>query len=329
MKKEETMPTYREFLFYVKENILQYMPPSYRDHKVKLIQNVKDNDQKMEGITIQEGKKTVEMCPAVYLETYYIQFLSGRDIDHVMHGIAAEYLQAVRFQERLPLPNLLDFGVAKSRIQYRILNQRMNRDRLRDAVYQLVEDLAKVYMITGQRVHGFEYAAVIRKDILQEWGITEHELEQVAERNMKRNFHPVLVAGSEERQELTPQQRHQKNLLTREKDICREMLFILTNEERSLGATAILLPDMAEQIHKRIGDDYYILPVSLDEVLIAPKRFSTTPKKLGMMLREANQSIPREVILSDCVYEFTRENPQIRRVPESMLQKEKSGRDER
>ena len=221
------MPTYREFLFYVlfyvKENILQYMPPSYRDHKVKLIQNVKDNDQKMEGITIQEGKKTVEMCPAVYLETYYVQFLSGRDIDDVMHGIAAEYLQAVQFQERLP------------------------------------------------------------------------------------------------------RQRHQKNLLTRKKDVCREMLFILTNEERSLGATAILLPDMAEQIHKRIGDDYYILPVSLDEVLIAPKRFSTTPKKLGTMLREANQSIPREVILSDCVYEFTRENPQIRCVPESMLQKEKSG----
>ena len=56
MKREETMPTYREFLLYVKENILQYMPPSYRDHKVKLIQNVKDNDQKMEGITIQRER---------------------------------------------------------------------------------------------------------------------------------------------------------------------------------------------------------------------------------------------------------------------------------
>ena len=59
------------------------------------------------------------------------------------------------------------------------------------------------------------------------------------------------------------------------------------------------------------------------------ERMETGLKKLGAMLREANQSIPREVILSDCVYEFTRENPQIRRVPESMLQKEKHGRDNR
>lgn len=47
-------------------------------------------------------------------------------------------------------------------------------------------------------------------------------------------------------------------------------VYVLTNTSRFLGASAILFTDVLKKIYNLLGTDYYILPVTVHEVLIIP-----------------------------------------------------------
>ena len=61
------------------------------------------------------------------------------------------------------------------------------------------------------------------------------------------------------------------------------------------------------------------LPSSIHEILTVPKDVNLPPQDLGRMVREVNRwEVPREDVLSDCVYEYDREKGKLRQVPESV-----------
>lgn len=50
----------KEFYEYVKDNVKEYLPESYKDAEIKLQEVVKNNGLKLTGITIPKG--TREQC---------------------------------------------------------------------------------------------------------------------------------------------------------------------------------------------------------------------------------------------------------------------------
>lgn len=47
-------------------------------------------------------------------------------------------------------------------------------------------------------------------------------------------------------------------------------LYVLTNRNSHFGASAMIFDDVLDKIRKLIGCDYFIIPMTLDEVLIVP-----------------------------------------------------------
>ncbi len=64
-KGYKRMMNRKEFYEYVKDNVKEYLPESYRDAEIKLQEVEKNNGLKLTGITIPNGDQRI--VPRVYL----------------------------------------------------------------------------------------------------------------------------------------------------------------------------------------------------------------------------------------------------------------------
>ena len=89
-------------------------------------------------------------------------------------------------------------------------------------------------------------------------------------------------------------------------------MYVLTNKRRTQGAVCILYEGILWECYKCIGEDYYILPSSVHEVILLADTGEEDIQLLKRMVREVNatQVLPEEV-LSDSVYYFDREKREV------------------
>lgn len=82
-------------------------------------------------------------------------------------------------------------------------------------------------------------------------------------------------------------------------------LSVLTNESGIDGAALIACPEVLKAVQKEIGEEFYILPSSIHEVLIMPKSDTDIVEELKEMVSSINKAeVLPEDRLSDNVYEF-------------------------
>lgn len=87
----------------------------------------------------------------------------------------------------------------------------------------------------------------------------------------------------------------------------RKCMYVLTNEEKSYGAAAILYPRALEYVASVLKSDFFVIPSSAHEVLIVPittdETIDVQRDTLHSMISEINeQQLPKEEILSDYPY---------------------------
>ena len=89
-------------------------------------------------------------------------------------------------------------------------------------------------------------------------------------------------------------------------------MLVLTNEETVMGASVIFHKGVLDKTRKIIGDDFYVLPSSIHEVIIVPDHAGNTAEELKAIVNGANRNVVDEKdILSDDVYFF---NGELRKV---------------
>ena len=85
-------------------------------------------------------------------------------------------------------------------------------------------------------------------------------------------------------------------------------LYTLTNGIEVNGAALILIPEILEAIGEKAGMDYYILPASIHELLIARDDGLVTGRMLKESVLEGNRTpeiVKPEHVLSDNVYHYS------------------------
>ena len=90
-------------------------------------------------------------------------------------------------------------------------------------------------------------------------------------------------------------------------DFADNHMYILTNVLNQFGAAVILYPNVLEEIAMEINDDYYLLPSSIHELVILPRRYSPSTEDIDRMIVEINATqITPDEILSDHSYYYSR-----------------------
>ncbi len=309
------MKTYQEFLEYVKEKIVDFMPPEYSEAVVDILKVTKDNDMVLDGLTIRKDEKSPSTM--VYLEQYYGRIENAKDEDSILKEMASDYMRGMEYYAHLIEFDPSYWEDVRGKVGYYILNAELNDERLKDKVYKTVGEFAKAYMIfMDLNGSGFNFT-LITQDLMQEWGISMEELDEVAEMNMSVRFPPVLLS-IEEDMKRKQSGRPAVNYLRQGRKLKQDIMYVLTNRGRLHGASVLFYPGLIEKVRKILGKEFYIIPYSTEEIMISPKQSDVRGFVLEEILRENNALKMPNYILSNHIYEYDEESGYMKMIPGCM-----------
>ncbi len=313
MHKETLVSDFEGFLDYVRDNIKDYVG-GIEDCRVQIIPMVKNNQVIMEGLQI--ANLSDDHAPVIYLEGFYEAFCMGMDLDEIMMTIAHVYEESKTMKGYLEPDKILDFKEMKDRIILRLVNGEKNRDILTRCPHRFITDLAVTYrVLAGKNEDGIS-TFLVSNGLMEKWNINEQQLYELACENTRYLFPPVVEKLRDMmKNSFGIELSHVLESVEEEEDF---ELYILTNDMKINGASAMIYSNALEWLSKKINSDFYIIPSSIHELLLLSMDTYITPKKLQSMIRDVNQHIVlEEEILSDNLYIFSRKDKKIRKYDQS------------
>ena len=280
----------KEFYEYVKDNVKEYLPKSYKDAEIKLQEVEKNNGLKLTGITIPNGDQRI--VPTVYLDSLYQEYIHGKDVDSCVGDVADMRIEAQGKAEffDMGVPDILDYEKMKDKLQMRICDKEWNTDLLADKVVTEHGDFAAYYAVNLEENGEGISSIPVTVSLMNEWGVSAEQIQadaMVADRKRGVTLMDMneiiksMIFGEEP-----------ENLLNEKMDMeaMENPMFCLTNKAKMNGASLLLQEDIRKQIGECLGSDYFVIPSSIHEVLILPDNGIFQVPELNAMVQEVNET---------------------------------------
>lgn len=268
--------TYVQFIEAIEKKIKKEVT---EEKRVSIHTNMKNNGVKKRGIMITE--EGINISPTIYLEEYYKQFLCGRTQDAIVKDILELY-EKIRFQDSWKDgEKLKEYDRIKDKIVYRVIGRAANQELLREVPYKEYQDLAIVYYVALEVDEYGIASMLVKNEHLKMWKIREEDLYYHACRNTQEIFPCEFMQMKKILEEL---------LGFEEEEGPGEQMYILSNEMRNYGAAALLYPDRLRMAGEVIGENYYILPSSVHEVILVAESEAPEKEELEALVKEMNET---------------------------------------
>lgn len=298
---------FEAFVNKVKENLEEYLSEELKGAEA-VVQEHRKLNESYQSLTLRlEGKNA---SPIVNLEEFYHDYNAGRSFHNIMGAIAETFeMEMPQFN----LNSMIDFDSAREMLFIRVNNLESNAEYLKQIPHTIVEDMAiTYYLVVSRDEHGIS-SAPITNDILEKYGVSKEELHQTALENSAKIFPAKLM-------DLNAMMREETEARLREMEFSEEeiedaleqfpksidgLTTVVTNDVKINGAAVIFYPEIMDELAKQAGGDYFILPSSVNEVLIMPDNGSMSYQELQEMVTSINATevAPYEK-LTDQVYHY-------------------------
>lgn len=277
--------------------------------KVMEVSVDKNNGVVHRGLMLRDTHSN--MAPTVYLEELYREFQMGRSLYDISSDVLKIYDKAAGATD-FDVEYFKDFSQIKEHIVYRLVNREKNQMLLRECPYVSFLDLAVVPYVSIAVDTEKNGAILIRKEHLKLWNAKEEELFAIAARNTPQQLSASIVKLEDTLRQLiataATEDRNEFGEFIRELEESEETIpmYVLSNQINLYGAACMVYDNVVEMFAQELGEDVYILPSSVHEVLIVPASRALPPKEMLEMVREINATqIPPEEVLSDHIYQFS------------------------
>lgn len=224
-------------------------------------------------------------CPTLYLNDLYKDYLYCGSIEQVCLRAAEQFVRGMDYIDRVSPYTMLESPMEN--VVFQLVNAEMNTELLEDVPHRQMLDLAVIYrLVTKGPGEGF-HSAIITHELAEEIGSpSEEELYRAAFVNTPRHF-PLCI------------------------DDFGAGMKAVTNETRTLGASAVLYPSILNELADDAERNIILLPSSVHEFFVVPDVF-VAPEELKDIIRSGNAAFcHREDILSENVYRYNRETKKI------------------
>ena len=268
---------------------------------------LKNNSVEYNGIVINDDKEKV--APVFYVEFFYREWKNGRPLEDIVEEIITMF-GCYRKEGEISLETVMDFKNIEQNVTVRLVSYDKNERLLENALYDRVgEDLALTYHYV--KFCGDEMFSVrLNESICEMLKVTPETIKEKALENTMRIFPPDFRKFNSFLTEMMHKYGYNMDKVFPENsDFYDNMekfpMYVLTNQRNINGATSIIYKDILNRIAKVIGESYYILPSSINEVIIVPDNDIFERDELVDMVRSVNREcVPKNEILSDIVYHY-------------------------
>ena len=303
--------TYEEFKQDVTDRVRDFLPEKYAEAEIGIHPVVKNNDLKLDGLTIQLADSNI--APNIYLNQFFAEYEDGRPVDSILSEIA-EIRMKNEATHDFDIKKLTDYENVKDKIICRLINAASNEEYLRDKPHTVIDDLAVTYHISIGTSENGTMSAPITHSLMERYGVDVNHLHQIALQNMDTLSPASFKSMAETMAELLIPDIMQsgmsaedageiiKGMIPQEQDT---MMYVLSNKDKHHGAAAVLNTKVMDEITEKLGGNFFVLPSSVHEVLIVTGSGASDLKALEDMVKEVNatQVAPAER-LSDHVYAY-------------------------
>lgn len=312
---------YSQFIIKMKENLQEKLGVQA---KVEAINVPKNNGIMLQGITIRRpGERVV---PTIYLERFYEDYLEGRDLEDILE----DFIEIYEEQETTEFPDFdfyQDYEKVKKCLALKLVNREKNAEMLRDMPHKYYLDMAVVFYCLVERHAPGAAAIAVKNAHMEKWGVSPEKMYEDALENaenmlpgrirtMEDLLGALVLEESRPGWEWTGQDPEDfpglEGVPEKDVEFKENPLLVLTNERRYLGASCILYRGLLKRFAGELGNNFYILPSSIHEVILLPENRVKNAENLIRVVMEVNRTqLAPEEVLSGAVYYYNRETGKI------------------
>lgn len=251
------------------------------------------------GLVLSEGGELAEI--RVSPEGCYEDYRKGGSVRESAGRVLKEY-QAGRMVQDMAESMLGGEGGGESvrdRIVYRLVNYERNQERLCQAPFVRVCDLAVVFCLAGKVDGAGRLTAMIGNERARKWGLSLKELYELAVQNTPRLF-PARIKSMREVMEGIAREHLGEEY---KEEFMEELfsspvvspLYAISNETGNRGAAAVLYQGVLKGFSDQVGRDLILLSSSVHEFLVIPWETELDMKELRDMVIHVNRAeVPEE-----------------------------------
>lgn len=244
----------------------------------------KNNGASYEGLVIEKLEE--ELSPVISLDKCYEDFEAGISMQEISKQVLKEYRKTAGKVALLSQQDIWSYERVKDRLYVEMVNKKWNEQYLEHKYYVPFLDLAVVYYIDTQADYKgapSHRGTAVTKDIFKIWSVEPEVIWKQVLENMEKEsrFLMVIVTGKE------------NSLMTFEDAF-----------QKNQGALALLQKPILDEAKKKIGESFYILPVSVFELMIVPESQADEVEEMKKAIIESNAEMPAEYLLSNSVYYY-------------------------
>lgn len=192
--------------------------------------------------------------------------------------------------------------IAKKSLFVKLVNTERNESLVEQSISKEFLDLSAVVRVVLKMDKEGMASMALSKGAAEILGMTEEEIYAAALANTLRLFPPKLMNLG----------RYVEMSIGAELPLGEDEVttYILTNQKEVDGAIYFMSPEVVGAIAEALEDDLYILPSSVNEVLLVrASELEDGVDKLKEMVRDANETVVAEKdILSYNVYHYDKEH---------------------
>lgn len=276
----------------IAEYLLQYEIETIRIEHVR-----HNNGIEHTGLVITKQGESVS--PTIYLEQYYNAMKKDiKTFEEILCLIAQEYNRiCVRIEAQGEME--INMEQVEKNVFLRLINYEKNSGMLENCPYIPFHDMAITFRYLVKMDEEGIASALLDFDTLKRSKLSVEELYCAAKDNTIRLFPPFVRRLDEFLQERYPQ-----NIQYPEEP----EIYILSNQQFIYGATMMIYKDVIATIAEKIGKSMYIIPSSVNEVLLCFTETQTEREMLENTLQEVNEFVVSDMdYLSDAVYFYDKE----------------------
>lgn len=284
------MLKYDKFKNEMIKRIKDYVPKEYKAYDVEVTKVNKINEA-LDALCLIDRSKKVNTSPVVYIDNLYTYYKSCTNMDMTLQKAADMITEGFNM---VTDKYVYDKNI-KDNIVLVLINAEANKELLKTIPHIRFLDLAFIFRwIITRNEYGFS-GSIINDSLAKNIDLDTDEMFELAKANTRRLLPPKMVTLKN----VLKAMNAPKDLLD---NTLEYPVFVLSNIYCVEGAAYIAFDDILSEIKNKLNESFYILPSSINEVLIIPESFVTL-QFVKEMVRDVNNTVITQTDkLSDNIY---------------------------
>ena len=274
---------YQDYKQILMDELWEQKPQEISEYQIKTI--IKQNEKISDCVTpvYADGGN---LAPILYLEQFYDPDYDTEKIKTLASQLTNHFLEAHRVQSHFDISQI-NPQTAQTHLTLRLYNRSLNPEIEQTCAHIDCLDLIAVPRWTVGNTQEISSSFLVNRDVQRTLlHMTDDELLKIARQNALNQHFSVIGMNQLLRRML---KEVPEEVVSEMMPTDGEVMFVMSNEEKQFGATALLFPELLKKASSIVGEsNFYVIPSSVHELVVIPCSRVDDPADLVFMMKSIN-----------------------------------------